>query len=470
VAKKMRGIQPMKAGSFRDSVAKTVRLLTRDQVRVIFRGFQPCVATHPKTGKVLYMVLPEVGDNASAELVEAMQGFLDHECGHIFFTPFKRTSEILASVSGGERKLRAALLNIVEDIRLEKLLPRELPGTKDNLERTYDAVMERFWGKPMRELTKQGADAQTMLNHCIVPGFRALAGQKAFQKFMDANGYWQHLTPLTSRMPTFSKELQEMETYADVERIVEMILNAMEPIARQQVQEALENAPPEDLPMMNMPGDGEPQEEPRDDAPEQEQEGAGEGESDEDAPEQEQGDGGDAGDDEGNSSEGDEADEGEGGAGDEDDESADTEGSGGDQDGDDKSDDKSADDEEDEGGKGHGDGSGEDDGSDEEGGSCSGDEEGEGEDEDDGDGGDADTDEEGDQGSSDSDKEGKTNRSITDALKQLEPTQRKVLYLHKNKKRSVTRIAEKMQISEDEVKSLLGSARRSLASIMTGAK
>jgi DNA-directed RNA polymerase specialized sigma24 family protein len=58
------------------------------------------------------------------------------------------------------------------------------------------------------------------------------------------------------------------------------------------------------------------------------------------------------------------------------------------------------------------------------------------------------------QGSSDSDKEGKTNRSITDALKELEPTQRKVLYLHKNKKRSVTRIAEKMQMSEDEVKSL----------------
>jgi cobaltochelatase CobT len=145
-------------------------------VRVIFRGFQPCVATHPKTGEVMYMVLPEVGDNASAELVEAMQGFLDHECGHIFFTPFKRTSELLAGLKGGERKLLAAMLNIVEDIRLEKLLPRELPGTKDNLERTYDAVMERFWGKPMRELTKNGGDAQQLLG---IASFQASARSRA---------------------------------------------------------------------------------------------------------------------------------------------------------------------------------------------------------------------------------------------------------------------------------------------------
>jgi cobalamin biosynthesis protein CobT len=424
----------MKAGSFRESIAKTVRLLTRDQVDIQFRGFQPMVLT--RGDKVIRMVLPEVGDNASEELITAMNGFLDHECGHIFFTPFKRAADSLKGLGKGEARMRQVMNNIVEDIRLEKLLPRELPGTKDNLERMYDAVMDSFFGKHIQEALQRNAPAEEMMSKCIVVGFRALAGQKAFHNYMDKHQLWPWLTPLTSRIPTLATDLQNMETYDDVERVVQAVLDAMEPKQRSAVEEAFENTPDEEAPGCTGEGDNDPQQppEPQDD------------DHQDDASGQEQGD--DA-DDEGNSSEGDAADEGdEGSAGDE-----------ADQDGD--SDKKS----EETGGEGHGDGEGTDDGSDEEGGECRSDETG-GEDE----GGDAgEDDEDGEEkGGPESDREGKSNQSITDALKQLEPTQRKVLYLHKNKRRSVTRIAEKMQISEDEVKSLLRDARRSLADIMTG--
>jgi hypothetical protein len=465
----------MKAGSFRDSVTKTVRMLTRDQVQVVFRGFQPMVVAGPD-GKVKRMVLPEINDNAPEGLIEAMQGFLDHECGHIFFTDFKRSIEALKGLPRGAAKMRAAFDNIVEDIRLEKLLPRELPGTKDNLERMYEAVMDDFFGKSIQEALANNAPPEKMMGVCIVVGFRALAGQKAFMRYMDTHNLWQFITPLTSRMPTLAKELQTMETYDDVQRIVDMILNSMTPQSRQQAEEAFEQ-----LPDMTCSGDGDNDQSEGDHEPDESDE-SDEGKSEkqekpkkDDKGDSDDADSGDAGDDEGNSSEGDEADEGEGGAGDDEadqdsgetgDDSADADGSsGGDEKSDDEGDGKDGDESEDKsddtGGEGHGDGEGTDDGSDEEGGDCSGDDEG-GDDTGDGEGE--------DEGDSETggDDEGNTHRSITDALKQLEPTQRQVLYLHKNKRRSIQRIAEKMNMTEDEVKATLRDARRNLADLYMG--
>lgn len=440
-----RAVKPMKAGSFRDSVAKTVRMLTRSSVDVQFRGFKPHVLT--RGDKVVRMVLPEVGDEAGEELILAMNGYVDHECGHIFFTPFKRAADSLQGLGRGEAKMRQQFNNIIEDIRLEKLLPRELPGTKENLERMYDAVMESYFGHHVQKALAAGAPPEELLSKCIVIGFRGLAGQKAFANYMDTHNLWQWLTPLTSRMPTFAKELQEMETYDDVERIVSMVLAAMEPKMRKKAEEAMENTPDEDIPGIDQRSEEEKQDEQgeqddgqsQSDAPEQGQEPGGDGDDSQDAPEQEQ-DGGDAGDDEGNSSQGDDADEGDtGGA---DDESDDT------------------------GGEGHGDGEGTDDGNpnDEPEGDSSSDEQGG---DDDGAGDQKDDDQE-DKGGpeKDSDSERETNTTITEALKKLEATQRKAIFLHKKKKQSVTQIAERLKMSEDEVKATLSEARRNLAEIM----
>jgi hypothetical protein len=413
----------MKAGSFRDSVAKTVRMLTRDQVQVCFRGFKPHVVA--VKGKVVRMVLPEINDNASDALIEAMQGYLDHECGHIFFTPFLRTEEALEGLGRGARKLKGQFLNIVEDIRLEKLLPRELPGTKDNLERMYEAVMDDYFGVHIQKALEAGASPQKMMGVCIVVGFRALAGQKAFMRYMDTHNLWQFMTPLTSRMPTLAKDLQSMETYDDVIAIVDMVLNAMSPQQRAQAEQAAEEAP-DDPEIQPGDGDGEPEEQEKNDPAEGK--GKQEKEDTDAEDEAEESDSGDAGDDEGNSSEGDEADEGDGG--------------------DDKSDDTG-------GGEGHGDGEGTDDGSEEEGGDSSSDEQG-GDDTGGGDEGDQ------DEPSSGGEK-GNDNPTITDALKKLDPTQRKVIYLHKKKRQSIEQIAQKTGLDENTVKATLRDARRNLA-------
>lgn len=210
----------LKATSLRDSLAKTVRLLTKQGIDVQFRGHQPYVQS--RGDKVVKLVLPELNDSASPELIDALQGFLDHEVGHIFFTPFAKAGKW----SNGNAT-RHALANIIEDIRLEKLLPRQLPGTKENLERMYDSIMDSFFGYVIEASKDPSLTPSQKFSSVMVVALRALAGQKAFQVFMDKNSLWPDFKPLLDKMPDISKRLRSLEDYKDVTSLAEDIIEAL---------------------------------------------------------------------------------------------------------------------------------------------------------------------------------------------------------------------------------------------------
>lgn len=392
----------LKAHSLRDSLAKTVRLLTKQGVEVQFRGVQPHVQA--KGDKVIRLVLPEINDSAPKEVIEAIQGFLDHEVGHIFYTPFGKYEKFV-----GRNPILMALSNIIEDIRLEKLMPRDLPGTKENLERMYDGVMDTFFGPSAIGANEPGVAPNEAFSRVMVCALRALAGQKAFQKFMDANNLWPHFQPLLKRMPDLSKRLREMETFTDVTALVEDILASLDP-------ELQPKAPPPPPPS---PDDKE-------DAPPQPKEKKGKDESDtsDDDDSSEGGEpsddtssdeeSGDDSDDDAASSSGPEGDEPEPGGQDDDD---DADGDGGD--------------------------------TDDGGGNIP-----------------ADNDIEGSPKSSAED--GKQNRTLRDALALLEPTQRRALFLLKKKKQTVEQIATDLNKTEDETIELLSKARRRLRDLLNG--
>lgn len=375
--------KPMKALSLRDSLATTVRLLTRQGVDVRFRGHQPYVRS--RGGKVLSLTLPELNDDAPEELIEAIQGFLDHEVGHIFYTPFARAEKF-----GRKNARRGALANIIEDIRLEKLMPRDLPGTKENLERMYDSVMPTFFGPPALRANEPGVEPSEAFGCVMVAAMRALAGQKAFQRFMDDNNLWRHFEPLLVKMPDLSKRLLELEEYRQVERLVDDIIEAMKPPASPETEDK-EN---KEKQQGNQPDDG-------------------------------------------------------------------------DQDEDDDGASNSSDD-----GEGHGEGSGTDDGDDEDAGTCSGDGDEEGDDTGDGDSESdtpADNDLEGNpRGDSQNYGEGKQNMTLKEALSQLEPRQRRALFLYKRKRKTVAEIAADLRVSEDAARDLVATARRKLHKTLNG--
>lgn len=420
----------LKAHSLRESLAKTVKLLTKSGIDVNFRGHVPHVRTNGK--KAVALVLPELNDDADPRLIEAIQGFLDHEVGHIYYTPFDRAGKFYNS-----DKKRHSLLNIVEDIRLEKLLPRDLPGTKENIERMHVKSIP-FYFAPGCLQAASDADASVRFNGCLVVGLRALGGQKEFQKFMDDNNLWPHLKPLLVKMPDLSRRLRSMETYDEVEAIVEDMIKA--------------TTPPPPPPAPPPPPPPAPTDCSSDEDEETDQESAGSGE---DEPEDENEGGDDA----------DQGDEGDP--------------------------DDSETDDKDSGGKGHGDGAGEDDEEeDEEEGACSGDADDDAADDGD-DAGDKERDRDSGEGDDAADDDGagsdhandgetdapldklkggdgKNSTTLTDALKQLDPDQRKAIFLYKKRKQTVAEIAGEMQLNEDEVLDLLRNARKRLGELLSG--
>jgi hypothetical protein len=410
----------LRATSLRDSLAKTVKLLTKQGIDVQFRGHQPFVQT--KGNKAVRLVLPEINDNAPPELLEALQGFLDHEVGHIFYTPFARGEKFAAG-----NRTRHSLCNIIEDIRLEKLLPRDLPGTKDNLERMYESVMPTFFGPTALKANDPKTDKNEAFSCVMVCAMRALAGQKAFQKFMDDNKLWPHFMPLISKMPNISRRLRDLETFEDVERMVTDILDAIKP-------------PP-------------PPEEKDEEDPKQKPEKGKSDKKDKSEPEP---DGSDDKDDGASDDSQDGEDDADGGGLDQDPDESKDDGQKGKPDKDQDSDD----------GEGHGDGEGTDDGNpdDEEEGQSKGDGEEEGDD----DGaGDSDRDE-GDQDEQGSAGEGKQNRTLRDALAALEPTHRRALFLYKKKRQTVAEIASDLEVSEDQTRDMLAQARRQVRDFLNG--
>jgi DNA-directed RNA polymerase specialized sigma24 family protein len=60
--------------------------------------------------------------------------------------------------------------------------------------------------------------------------------------------------------------------------------------------------------------------------------------------------------------------------------------------------------------------------------------------------------------------------TTTEALKQLEPTQRKALFMYKKERKTVAQIAQEMSATEDVVLDLLRNARRHFGEIMKGAR
>jgi cobalamin biosynthesis protein CobT len=331
-------VRKIRASSLRDTLRLTVRLLTKSNVNVQFRGHIPMVIT--KGGKVDRLVLPEISDTASPELLKAIQGFLDHEVGHILYTPFLQQQNFCAGVS-----LLSSVLNMVEDIRLEKLMPRDLPGTKLNLQRMYESSIPMMF-LPSIEKAEKGGNSSDIQSALIVVALRALAGQLEFQQVMDLKNRWAHFDPLINLLPSLSNRLLAMESSVDAETLAKDIYDAIK---------SLSPPPP-------APGD----------------------DGDDDAP-------GDDGDDDAPGDDGD----------------------------------------------------------------------------DDAPGDDGDDDAPGDDGDDDA-PGGKKPKTLNQALKSLQPAQRRALFLYKKRKMSVAEIGSEMNLDHNAVENLLREARRGLANLMKG--
>ena len=124
----------MKAKSLETALEKVSRVITdRYGLRLVCKG-NSCKTN----GKIIY--LPSLPEDVPQELLGAIRGFADHECAHAIFTQTKLGPKF--QEKHGERAF--AILNALEDARVEKRMSRRYAGAKLNLEEGFRFVSEKM--------------------------------------------------------------------------------------------------------------------------------------------------------------------------------------------------------------------------------------------------------------------------------------------------------------------------------------
>lgn len=127
------------------SLQRVARMLSQQYgVRVEWSSQGKCYTN----GKVI--VLPALPDNAPDALLEAIQGYLDHETAHVLFTDFENKKAKTLTPE------EFSCVNAVEDIRIERKLATLFPGVPYNLRKAHDWMVLRFekhWDK-LNQFTK----------------------------------------------------------------------------------------------------------------------------------------------------------------------------------------------------------------------------------------------------------------------------------------------------------------------------
>lgn len=170
----------------RESISKLVSLLTSKSIRVTQRGMKAYVEYTP-AGKIKGMNIPYLPDDASEEFIAAVQGFIDHEVGHVLHTDpayVKKAHAMGATFAG--------MHNIIEDTYIERMMQGTFHGSK----RTLDAVRKFHIEKmasPKIKAALEASDKATATAYMIVLVFRAWAGQSAAKEYLSSSPELQAL-------------------------------------------------------------------------------------------------------------------------------------------------------------------------------------------------------------------------------------------------------------------------------------
>lgn len=194
----------------RDSIGKIVSMLTQRRIKVTQRGVKAYVGYHKITGAIELVNIPYLPDDASEEYIAAVQGFLDHEVGHVLFTDQK-----VVVKAGKLSKEVFNLHNIIEDVFIERKMSEAFPGSGMNLESVRKFFLEKI-SRPKIEEAVAAGDAAAATLWAVVPAFRAWGGQNTAADFIKDPKIAALVEPLRKRLgDDIIKRLNKLKTSAE---------------------------------------------------------------------------------------------------------------------------------------------------------------------------------------------------------------------------------------------------------------
>lgn len=200
----------------REAVVKVTQMLSGKGIQVTQRGVSAYVQPGPD-GEPALVNLPYMPDNATDELVNAIQGFLDHEVAHILFSDFK----VLKKVT--DERLHS-IMNIIEDARIEKAMAQRFQGSGSNLSNTAHFFLAKYITPRMQECARNG-DANGVVASLMAPMIRAMAGQQIFREFMDK--HMHTVDQVYSKVAHLAPEIEACTSTEDALRLAKTFLKAI---------------------------------------------------------------------------------------------------------------------------------------------------------------------------------------------------------------------------------------------------
>lgn len=190
----------------RESVVKITQMLSGKGIKVTQQGVNAYVkADH--LGTPVVVNLPYLPDNATEELCNAIQGFLDHEVAHILFTNFP----LMAKANAHGRQI-GFMLNALEDPRIEKEMANRFQGSAYNLSVTGKFYLDKFVVPRLKEKAQAG-DANGVIQTLMVPMIRAMSGQQIFKDFM--KDHWAKMDPVYKRIEDLEPKIEAAASTQD---------------------------------------------------------------------------------------------------------------------------------------------------------------------------------------------------------------------------------------------------------------
>lgn len=178
------------------SFSVLTKVLAERNIRVIQQGMTARVM-YDENNVPVALYIPSLSEDAPEGLVQAIHGFIDHEVGHILHTDAGPISAANQSFRGFDRRYGPALINILEDIRIERAQEERFRGSRYNFRFTWRFVIDKLIAPKLSEV-QSPAD---MLNLTLPSIFRAWAGQTPFCEFLDEHHIFDIVKKFTDSVP-----------------------------------------------------------------------------------------------------------------------------------------------------------------------------------------------------------------------------------------------------------------------------
>lgn len=222
----------LKSDQLRRAILIKTRMLAQRGIQVTQRGTGAYCKFNKRTGKPELINLPVIPPEPTEQFLAALEGYIDHEVAHALETVSKDWTGSLNdenNVAGVGRGIRNNVINVVEDVRIENVMPLRFPGSEANLEAVRQFMIDQLWAPQLDKLgdifdPKVAGKARTA---ALVPFLRAMGGHKACIRFVEDYRLMELYAPLLEQIPDLADRFKALKSTKEAAELAEDLIRAI---------------------------------------------------------------------------------------------------------------------------------------------------------------------------------------------------------------------------------------------------